>query len=124
VAGVLDYPHRDVRLVAARGKGAWANGRRADLWQAVRPEGARIAVSASQLRAPRLQPVWSRLPRSELVPTPAFTPKFAAMLLGDCSAAIHLPVDDRRTFLWDYAAAAMLLAEAGGVFVDWNGLAG
>jgi 3'-phosphoadenosine 5'-phosphosulfate (PAPS) 3'-phosphatase len=43
------------------------------------------------------------------------------LLLGECDAAVHLPVDNRATFLWDYAGAAMLLAEAGGQFQTWVG---
>lgn len=56
------------------------------------------------------------------LPVAAFTPKFAALLLGDGDAAVHRPVDTRTTFLWDYAAAAMLLVEAGGQFTTWSGL--
>jgi hypothetical protein len=28
----------------------------------------------------------------ELLPVPAFTPKFGSLLLGECDAAVHLPV--------------------------------
>jgi 3'-phosphoadenosine 5'-phosphosulfate (PAPS) 3'-phosphatase len=52
----------------------------------------------------------------------AFTPKPAALLLGDCDVAVHLPVDTRTTFVWDYAAAAILLVEAGGLFASWSGV--
>jgi 3'-phosphoadenosine 5'-phosphosulfate (PAPS) 3'-phosphatase len=66
--------------------------------------------------------VWNALNAAETIPIPAFTPKFAALLLGDGDAAVHLPVDMRTTFLWDSAAAAMLLVEAGGLFTSWSDL--
>jgi fructose-1,6-bisphosphatase/inositol monophosphatase family enzyme len=42
------------------------------------------------------------------------------VLSGECVAAVHLPVDDRRTHIWDYAGVAMLLVAAGGVFISWT----
>jgi hypothetical protein len=64
-------------------------------------ETARIVVSATQRRAEELHAAWARLKVAEIRPVSAFTPKFVPLLLGECDAAIHLPVDDRETFVWD-----------------------
>src|SRR5205823_9722963 len=82
---------------------------------------ARLAVSATQHRMESLRPFWDSIGASRLLPTPAFTPKFASVLSGDCDAALYLPVRPHRTAIWDYAAAALLLAEAGGWFGSTDG---
>jgi myo-inositol-1(or 4)-monophosphatase len=120
-AGVLDFPVRTHRFRCGAGKGAWREESPVFLRRSHAPDSARIAVSATQRRAPELESIWAGLKTAEVLPVPAFTPKFGSLLLGDCDAAVHLPVDDRATFLWDYAAAAMLLAEAGGQFQTWAG---
>jgi len=38
------------------------------------------------------------------------------VLAGECDAALYLPIRPHRTAIWDYAAAAQLLSEAGGWF--------
>lgn len=63
---------------------------------------------------PYLQPLWASLAVAELVPTPGFTAKLASVLSGDSDAALYLPVERRPTYIWDYTATALLLAEAGG----------
>ncbi len=120
-AAVLDFPRLTLRFESGAGQGTWQDRRRVRLDPAGELEGARIAVSASQYRDASFRSVWDRLRTAELVPTPAFTPKFASILRGECVAALHLPVDRRNTYIWDYAAAAFLLAEAGGTFVSWTG---
>jgi myo-inositol-1(or 4)-monophosphatase len=120
-AGVLDFPAQTHRFRCGAGKGAWREDSKVFLRQSQVLDSARIAVSATQRRAPELESIWAGLKTVELLPVPAFTPKFGSLLLGECDAAIHLPVDDRATFLWDYAAAAMLLDEAGGQFQTWAG---
>jgi myo-inositol-1(or 4)-monophosphatase len=120
-AALLDFPRHGDRFEGGAGAGTWREDRRVQLPPAASLEGVRLAVSASQYRDASLRPAWDLLQEAELVPTPAFTPKLASILRGECVAALHLPVDDRRTYLWDYAAAAMLLAEADGVFVTWAG---
>ncbi len=120
-AAVLDFPMRTHRFASGPGSGAWLDASPVVLRRARTLETARIAVSATQRRAAELRSVWSALNVAELVPTPAFTPKFATLLLGECDAAVHLPVGNRTTFLWDYAGAAMLLREAGGQFITCDG---
>ena len=111
MAGLLDFPARDQRLTCRSRGGATLNG------HPLRPHGrtsleyARIAVSSTQRARPSLEPLWSTLRVGALVPTPGFTAKVASVLTGECDAALYLPVDARPTFIWDYAAAALLLQE-------------
>jgi myo-inositol-1(or 4)-monophosphatase len=121
-AAVLDFPARGHRFSCGARLGAWLAESPVRLRQSTALADARIVVSATQRRSPELLRVWGGLKVAETLPIPAFTPKFAALLLGDCDAAVHLPVDMRTTFLWDYAAAAMLLIEAGGLFTSWSDL--
>ena len=73
-------------------------------------------MSATQYGMDSLRPFWDGVGAAALIPTPAFTPKFAAVLAGECDAALYLPIRPHRTAIWDYAAAAQLLSEAGGWF--------
>jgi 3'-phosphoadenosine 5'-phosphosulfate (PAPS) 3'-phosphatase len=45
----------------------------------------------------------------------------ATVLVGDCDAAVYLPIQARPTFIWDYAAAAVLLQEVGGRMTTLDG---
>jgi myo-inositol-1(or 4)-monophosphatase len=121
VAAVVDFPRMAIRFAGAVGSGTCLGDRPVRLETPTGINGARVAVSATQRRDSRLQPVWSGIDTTETVPISAFTPKFAAVLRGDCVAALHLPVDDRQTHIWDYAGVATLLAAAGGIFTNWNG---
>jgi myo-inositol-1(or 4)-monophosphatase len=122
VAAVLDLPHYGERFECGAGQGTWHKGRRVEFRQAWRGlAGLRLAVPASQANNAQLESVWARLNGAELVPMPALAPKLATILRGECSVAVHLPMEEQETQLWDYAAASILLAEAGGVFVTWAG---
>jgi myo-inositol-1(or 4)-monophosphatase len=115
-AAVLDMPARDWRFESAAGAGASLNGKGVGLSQVDALTDARLAVSATQYKMDSLRPFWDSVGAASLIPTPAFTPKFAAVLAGECDAALNLPVRPHRTAIWDYAAAAQLLSEAGGWF--------
>src|SRR4051794_28045824 len=82
---------------------------------------ARLAVSATQYGMRELSEFWAAADAAELTPTPAFAAKFGAVLAGDCDAAFYLSVEPHRTAIWDYAAAASLLVEAGGRFGSVDG---
>jgi 3'-phosphoadenosine 5'-phosphosulfate (PAPS) 3'-phosphatase len=79
---------------------------------------ARVAVPA---RFSASATLWTSMGAAELRPTPAFAAKFAAVLAGECDAALYLPIRPHRTAIWDYAAAALLLDEAGGGFASIDG---
>ncbi|HEY4277602.1 MAG TPA: inositol monophosphatase family protein [Conexibacter sp.] len=116
-AAVLDMPAREWRFESGAGAGASLNGEAIRLEPVSDLPEARIAVSATQYGMDSLRQFWDSVGAAALTPTPAFTPKFAAVLAGECDAALYLPIRPHRTAIWDYAAAAQLLAEAGG----WSG---
>jgi myo-inositol-1(or 4)-monophosphatase len=115
-AAVLDMPAHDWRFESAPGAGASLNGTAIRLSELGALAEARLAVSATQYGMEALRPFWDSVGAASLIPTPAFTPKFAAVLAGECDAALYLPIRAHRTAIWDYAAAAQVLWEAGGWF--------
>jgi myo-inositol-1(or 4)-monophosphatase len=121
IAGLLDFPARGQRFVCTLGGGTELNGRRLQLGGGRELAEARISVSSTQLGLPSLQRFWTSLGVAALVPTPGFTAKLGTMLVEECDAALYLPVDPRPTYIWDYAAAALLLAEAGGTLTTLEG---
>ena len=123
LAGLLDFPARRQRFTCALGCGAVLNNQPIRVRSGSKLASARVAVSSTQLADRALEPLWPALRVAALVPTPGFTAKLASVLVGDCDAALYLPIEARSTFLWDYAAAALLLEEAGGRLTTLNGLA-
>lgn len=121
VAAALDLPAQNRRFVCLAGAGTLLNGIPVALSDVANLREARLAVSATQHRMPSLRTFWVALGARDVVPTPAFTPKFAAIMAGDCDAALYLPIRPHRTAIWDYAAAALLLTEAGGWFGSTSG---
>jgi len=121
VAAVLDLPAHNQRFECSAGTGTRLNGAVVKLSRVQTVSEARIAVSASQFDSADLRAFWTSVGAAELRPTPAFAAKFAAVLAGQSDAALNLPVRPHRTAIWDYAAAALLLDEAGGRFVSTDG---
>ena len=120
-AALLDFPAYERRFQCAAGRGTYLNGRPITLSTVTTLGQARLAVSATQYRMGELHEFWAAAGAAELTPTPAFAAKFGAVLAGDSDAALYLPVKPHRTAIWDYAAAASLLAEAGGRFGSPDG---
>ena len=120
-AALLDFPAYERRFQCAAGRGAYLNGMRIALSAVTTLRRARLAVSATQYKMRELHEFWAAAGVAELTPTPAFAAKFGAVLAGDSDAALYLPVKPHRTAIWDYAAAASLLVEAGGCFGSPDG---
>jgi fructose-1,6-bisphosphatase/inositol monophosphatase family enzyme len=104
-----------------RGRRSSLDGKSIRLSQVGAPAEARLAVSATQDGMDSLRGFWDSVGAAGLIPTPAFTPKFAAVLAGECDAALYLPVRPHRTAIWDYAGVAQLLSAAGGWFGATDG---
>jgi myo-inositol-1(or 4)-monophosphatase len=121
VAAFLDLPAQDRRFRCTAGGSVWLNGATVALSEVDRLSEARLAVSATQYGMDALRWFWDSIDVAALIPTPAFTPKFAAVLAGDCDAALYLPVRPHRTAIWDYAAVGLLMREAGGWFGSTDG---
>lgn len=122
VAALLDMPAQSRRFHGVAGGGTVLNGKPAVLSTVEHLSHARLAVSATQRRNESLQGFWDTVDAAALVPTPAFAAKLAAVLAGDCDAALYLPVNPHPAAIWDNAAPAFLLAEAGGWFGSIDGL--
>jgi myo-inositol-1(or 4)-monophosphatase len=115
-AALLDMPAHDWRFECSVGAGGSLNGNGIRLSEVGALAEARLAASATQYKMDSLRPFWDGVGAAGLIPTPAFTPEFAAVLAGECDAALYLPIRPHRTAIWDYAAAAQLFSEAGGWF--------
>jgi myo-inositol-1(or 4)-monophosphatase len=120
-AAVLDLPALDQRFTCAVGGGAFLNGSPVALSKVRRLDEAVLAVSASQRGFPDLADFWESIGARSLVPTPGFAAKCASVLAGVCDAVLYLPVRPYPTAIWDYAAAATLIAEAGGWYGSIDG---
>jgi len=121
LASVLDMPAYDRRLTCRTGRGTFLNGRAVELSALSDLSAANLAVSGTQYLRPDLKDFWASLPAAHLTPTPAFAAKVAAVLAGDVDAAVYLAVDPLTAAVWDYAAPAQLLEEAGGLLTDQHG---
>jgi myo-inositol-1(or 4)-monophosphatase len=121
-AALLDMPAHRRRFHGVSGGGTALNGKPVVLSEAENLSQARLAVSATQRRNEWLQEFWDTVDAGAIVPTPAFAAKLAAVLAGDCDAALYLSIDPHPTAVWDYAAPAFLLAEAGGWFGSLGGV--
>jgi myo-inositol-1(or 4)-monophosphatase len=121
VAAFLDLPAQARRFHGTTGGGVRLNGATVTLSEVDRLSEARLAVSATQYGMEALGRFWDGIGVAALIPTPAFTPKFAAVLAGDCDAALYLPVRPHRTAIWDYASVGLLMREAGGWFGSTDG---
>ena len=120
-AAVLDLPALDQRFTCVVGNGAFLNGRPMTLSNVQRLNEAILAVSATQRELPELADFWGSVGARALVPTPGFAAKCASVVTGVCHAVLYLPVRPYPTAIWDYAAAATLLAEAGGWYGSIDG---
>jgi histidinol-phosphatase len=116
--GVLHFPALDESVYAARGIGCWWNGRRAAVSQVERVADALILTTdveniATEGRAPG----WDRLrARAGLCRTWGDCYGYALVATGRAEAML-----DPVVSLWDAAALAPIIAEAGGVFSSWDG---
>jgi myo-inositol-1(or 4)-monophosphatase len=118
--GLLDFPKRGLRYEARRDEGAWTSGRRLIVPELTTLAGASIAVTPRQRTNPELQPIFARLEACELVDMRPITAKLIAIASGEVAAGVYLRHPGSEVAIWDYAAAALVLEEAGGVFTNMS----
>ncbi len=112
--GVVYDPTRDQAFVATRGGGSHRDGAplavsRRDPFDAIAP----IAISPDIIRErPRFL---ARLPKGRSIGS-------AALQMSYVAAGIYVAAMDAKTKLWDVAAGALLVEEAGGAVTRWDGL--
>jgi len=111
--GVVYDPTRDQAFVATKGGGSSRDGKplavsRRDPFDPVAP----IAISADIIRE---RPSFlSRLPKGRSIGS-------AALQMSYVAAGIYDAAMDAKTKLWDVAAGALLVTEAGGAVTAWDG---
>lgn len=116
--GLVDFPKRGMRYEARREEGAWASGRRLVVPERDTLAGASIAVTPRQRTNPDLQPIFARLGACKLVDIRPITAKLVAIASGEVEAGVYIRHPGSEVAIWDYAAAGLVLEEAGGVFVS------
>lgn len=121
VLGVMHFPALDESVYAARGVGCWWNGRRALVSDETRLDRALIATTdIESIERARRGDGWNTLRRSAgLCRTWGDCYGYALVATGRAEAMV-----DPALSLWDAAALAPIIEEAGGVFTDWNGMPG
>jgi myo-inositol-1(or 4)-monophosphatase len=120
ILGLLDFPARGRRFVSVRGAKTVCN---AGPITVSRPgsDPPRFAVSPAQVRSPRWPALRAALEGIECVPTGALGSKLAAVASGEFDAAFFMDWEGSRAPVWDFAAAGLVVAGAGGMFTTLDG---
>lgn len=121
VLGVLDFPRRHQRFWSERGRGTRLNGRLVRVSSAKGAVPLRVAVSPGQAASARWPDLERAMEGVELIPTGALGSKLAGVASGLYDAAFFLDWEGSRTPVWDFAAAGLILQEAGGTFTSLDG---
>lgn len=118
IFGLLDFPRRNQRLAAIAGQGATQNGRPLRLSPAGAEPPYQIAMSPFQFESQTLSPLRQQLANqgANLWPMGSLTAKVAAVAIGQADGAFFWPTPGKIAALWDFAAAGLILEEAGGHF--------
>lgn len=112
LAGVLECPARNETYWAVADEGAFLNG----VPIAVRQAGARLRIAGPKAMIDLLPAEWQeRLDREAYIPSLAY--RVAMIANGSLDATFVKP----NAHDWDIAAAALILAEAGGRLLDRSG---
>lgn len=116
--GVIHFPALGETVYAARGLGCWWNGRRARVSTTPRLEdGLVLTTDAAALPRQGRGAAWTRLTdRAGLVRTWGDCYGYALVATGRAEVMV-----DPMLSLWDAAALAPIIEEAGGAFTDWGG---
>jgi histidinol phosphatase-like enzyme (inositol monophosphatase family) len=121
VLGVMHFPALGETVYAGRGLGCWWNGRRALVSEETRLERALVLTTdVENIERQQRDGSWNALRRSVgLTRTWGDCYGYALVATGRAEAML-----DPQLSLWDAAALAPIIEEAGGVFTDWDGAAG
>lgn len=119
--GVLDFPAHDQRLWARYGKGARDEKGRLQVSRRDDVRNFRIAVSPSLSESAFLAQIKKELPNVHFITRGALTPKVSAVAIGEADAAFYISGNNQSFFIWDFAAAGLLLEESGGQFTSLDG---
>lgn len=118
IAGAAAFPACSEHIAAARGEGAWWNAARCAVSGVARIEDATLTSTGTAF-----DPGDARRARWDALCDRAAI----ARTWGDCFGYLMVATGraevmmDPRLNLWDAAAVQVVIEEAGGVFMDWNG---
>ncbi len=115
VAGVILNPAARIAVWARRGGGTWRDGERVGVSACRRLADARVIASRSEISQGRFSPYegWFK----ELRPVGSIAWKLACIAAGE--ADLNVSVAPKNE--WDVCAGDLLVREAGGVYVDFDG---
>ena len=121
VLGVIHFPALDETVYAARGSGCWWNGRRARVSEtSALGDAFALTTDAENIHAAGRGAGWDVL-RTRVAGWRTWGDCYGYALVATGRADIML---DPVMSLWDSAALAPIIQEAGGVMTDWDGNAG
>ena len=120
VLGLLDFPARGRRFIASRGAPTRCNGHFVAVSRPA-PGPCRIAVSPAQVQSPRWAALAAACGDIDCVPSGALGSKLALVAAGEFDAAFFMDWEGSRAPVWDFAAAGLVLAGAGGRFTTLDG---
>ena len=120
MVGVVTAPELGARWVAMRGEGAFdRSGHRLDLRAS---PAAGVTATGFPFRHPEWQPRYLAVMSAALEELEDLRRVGAASLdLAYCAAGVWSGFFELGLGLWDFAAGALLVREAGGVVTDWAG---
>ena len=121
VVGVMHFPALAETVCAARGIGCWWNGRRAVVSDVTHLEQALVLTTdVENIERYQGSSGWNRVrAHAGLSRTWGDCYGYALVATGRAEAML-----DPVMSLWDTAALAPIIEEAGGVFTDWSGTRG
>lgn len=117
-AAILD-PVSGEAISAERGRGAWSAGERMGSVPTARPLGACTGIVSDFMRPPALDDGIARLRQSVREPVPTQRcagAEYPAVARGNRDFALYW-----RTLVWDHAAGALIVEEAGGKVARLDG---
>lgn len=123
IFGLLDFPRRGQQIQAIAGQGVTVNGRPHCLPPPKPAPPYAIAMSPFQFESQTLAPLRQQLNDNgaNLFPMGSLTAKVIAVALGQVDGAFFWPTPGKIAALWDFAAAGLVLEEAGGHFCAIDG---
>ena len=114
--GVVNFPALNEMLCAAKGLGCTLNGRRAHVSTVSKLEDATVLFTDPDLWYGKDEPAKRLRDRAKLVRGWSDCYGYALVATGRAEVVL-----DPKMNVWDCAALAPIMEEAGGTFTDWKG---
>lgn len=121
VGGVIYHPVLKETYVAARGRGAFVNGKRLQVSQTTRLEDSLLTTGFTYRKDKWLHYEMEAFERLSQLARAVRRPGSAALDLAYTARGVFDGFWERRLSPWDIAAGALLVEEAGGKVTDFKG---